>query len=155
MQVKANEREHDILPEYLYRDFGFDIWNAMSRFISDYLDVHFACTLTDANANKTLVHNDIQLQNLLMEMYHPELAALPYVVICVRWAHFVFCSGQPPSFDSCASLAKFLTYVMFEGSAGHSAANFGQYEYYAFVPARPLYLSAVSCLLFRLFVMLL
>jgi arachidonate 5-lipoxygenase len=39
-----------------------------------------------------------------------------------------------------SELSEFLTFLIFTASAQHSAVNFGQYEFYSFVPNRPLLL---------------
>ena len=42
-----------------------------------------------------------------------------------------------PKLDSEESLVEFLTTVLWTASAQHSAVNFGQFDYYSFVPNRP------------------
>jgi arachidonate 5-lipoxygenase len=49
--------------------------------------------------------------------------------------------GRPLIIKSLSNLTDFVTSVMFTASAGHSVVNFGQFDYYSFIPNRPLFLT--------------
>eukprot|EP01116_Phalansterium_solitarium_P019892 TRINITY_DN5718_c0_g1_i2.p1 TRINITY_DN5718_c0_g1~~TRINITY_DN5718_c0_g1_i2.p1 ORF type:complete len:1033 (+),score=379.24 TRINITY_DN5718_c0_g1_i2:266-3364(+) len=108
----------DVLPGYLYRDDGYLLWNALKDYIGGVVKKSFP---TDED-----VKNDAQLQALYRELGDPAMANVRGV--------------QP--LDSISALIDVLTNIAFTASAQHTAVNFGQYDYYAFIPNRPLSLTA-------------
>ncbi len=69
---------------------------------------------------------DGEVVALVEELYDPDMGGLP---------------GRRLVADTIDSLTDFVTSVMFTASAGHSVVNFGQFDFYAFIPNRPLFLS--------------
>ncbi len=67
------------------------------------------------------IAKDEQLQLLHRELIDPYMADIK----------------GTPSFDSLDHLVDFLTTIVFTASVQHSAVNFGQFDYYAFIPNRP------------------
>ncbi|WP_369052570.1 lipoxygenase family protein [Burkholderia gladioli] len=103
------------LPDYPYRDDGMLIWNAIRRWVGEYVGVYY---LSDS-----AVINDY------------ELAA---------WTKDVAGSGRVKGFVTIQSrqqLIDVLTLVIFNASAQHAAVNFSQPDYCLYAPA----LSALSC----------
>jgi len=107
----------DPLPNYLYRDYGFLIWNAMHDYV---LEIIRQIYKTDEG-----VRSDERLVALIDELYDPAMGNLP---------------GERDQLDSIANLTEFIAGLMFTCSAGHSVVNFGQFDYYAFIPNRPLFM---------------
>lgn len=112
----TNETE-DNLPGFHFRDDGFKIWNAIDSYVHNIIDILYQ---TDDD-----VKDDTHIQNLVREIKDPKRGRM----------------SSLPELDSKQSLQFFLTTVMWTCSAQHSAINFGQFEYYAFIPNRPLALS--------------
>ncbi len=59
----------DILPNYLYRDYGFLMWDAIYEYVSRVVRQMYSA---DAE-----VQADTQLQSLLVELYDPDMGGLP------------------------------------------------------------------------------
>jgi arachidonate 15-lipoxygenase len=100
------------LPEYPYRDDGLVIWNAISAFVTDYVGHTYS--------------DDGQITGCDSEVQ--------------RWLAEVREAGRRPSVPavrSRAELAAVLTQIIFTCSAQHSAVNFAQWDYMAFVPNMP------------------
>jgi arachidonate 5-lipoxygenase len=112
--------QKDNLPGYLYRDDSLRIWWALKRYVVSVLELPETYNGSDAN-----VANDFALQGVRRELSDPKAANVPGV----------------PELNTVDSLADFLTTVLFMASAEHSAVNFGQYDFYSFIPNRPLILT--------------
>jgi arachidonate 15-lipoxygenase len=98
------------LTEYPYRDDGLQLWNALLRYVTDYLGVYYA---TDADVAK-----DAEVQAWVGELASPQGGKIPRIV--------------PPR--GIAELATILTRIIFTCGPQHSAVNFAQYDSCAFAP---------------------
>ena len=103
-----------VLPDYPYRDDSLPVWEAIERFVKDFLAVFYP---TDAE-----VQQDTELQAFASEMTRADAGGLP---------------GAPSSFSTVAELAHFLTQTIFTASAQHAAVNNGQYDYIGYIPNFP------------------
>uniref|UniRef100_A0A667Y3Y5 Arachidonate 15-lipoxygenase type B n=1 Tax=Myripristis murdjan TaxID=586833 RepID=A0A667Y3Y5_9TELE len=102
------ERGLDSVPNFYYRDDGLRLWDIIHRFVRGVLAYFYR---RDAD-----VQRDSELQ---------------------AWIQEIFIHGIPQSFSSVAELAKFVTMVIFTGSAQHAAVNSGQFDYGGWMPNSP------------------
>lgn len=98
------------LVEYPYRDDGLQLWEALRRYVTDYLGIYYA---TDAD-----VAQDSEVQAWVTELASPEGGKVARIA--------------PPK--SAAELATILTRILFTCGPQHSAVNFAQYDSAAFAP---------------------
>ncbi|XP_068121987.1 hydroperoxide isomerase ALOXE3-like [Hyperolius riggenbachi] len=109
-------RGMDSIPNYLYRDDGMKIWNALERYVSNIVDYYYK--------DDVMVLRDDELQawvgDIFMECFMEK-----------------YKSGIPCAFEKRTSLIKYLTMVIFTCSAQHAAVNNGQFDFYAWIPNAP------------------
>jgi arachidonate 15-lipoxygenase len=102
------------LPGYSYRDDALLIWNAISKYCTDFVG---HCYSSDSDVASC----DTELQNWLADVRSNNGGRIKGV----------------PDVTTRESLVDVLTQVIFTCSAQHSAVNFSQYDYFAFVPNSP------------------
>jgi arachidonate 15-lipoxygenase len=102
----------DRLPFYPFRDDGLVLWEALGRFVSDYVELYYASDQDVAG--------------------DPEVAAWAAELASPEGAHL---AGFPATISSREQLSALLHGMIFRSSAYHSAVNFGQYTHYSY-PAR-------------------
>lgn len=113
----------EALPNYYYRDDALLLWNAMYDYVFDVVSGFYD--------NQELIIQDEELQEFAHTLSTSSeeggcgLAGVP---------------GEG-KFSSLEELRDALTSMLFVGSAGHAAANFCQYDEYAFPPNYPSMLS--------------
>ncbi|XP_051964355.1 polyunsaturated fatty acid 5-lipoxygenase-like [Xyrauchen texanus] len=101
------------VPNYYYRDDGMMVWEAVKSFVSDVVNIYYKCDET--------VQSDEEIQNFVKEV----------------------CFGMddrcdfPKSLKTRDDLIEYLTVVIFTVSAQHAAVNFGQFDWYGWVPNGP------------------
>jgi hypothetical protein len=105
------------LPCYLFRKDGLRLWEAYGEFASDFVD-----SIYDTDAD---VANDKDVQDWAEETVASDKAAVP---------------GFPAVIKDKATLVKIMQTIMWTTSGQHAAVNFPQYDYYTFVPQKPLHL---------------
>lgn len=103
-----------LLPHYPYRDDGLLLWKAIEDFVANYLN-HFYPELED-------IQNDRELQKWAEELASTDGGKV---------------SKMPAKINSIEELIKIVTTIIFICGPQHSAVNFSQYEYMAFVPNMP------------------
>ena len=109
-----DEACNDGVEDYLYRDDGFRIWNALGTYVRGV--VQAAWPSDDA------VAADSVIQAWCQEITDPERGDVP---------------GFPSAIHTQAELIKTLQTLIWCVSAAHSAVNFSQYDYLSYVPNRP------------------
>ncbi|MGL5833081.1 MAG: lipoxygenase family protein [Waterburya sp.] len=114
-QAQDQQASEYKLPHYPYRDDGLLLWDAIKKFVTDYLNVFYP--------KQENIKNDEELQN-----WAKELAAENGGKI----------KDMPSSIKTIAELIEIITTIIFTCGPQHSAVNFPQYEYMAFVPNMPL-----------------
>ncbi|XP_062334824.1 polyunsaturated fatty acid lipoxygenase ALOX15B-like [Osmerus eperlanus] len=96
------------IPNFYYRDDGLRLWDMIHRFVQGVIGHYYKSDLE--------VKKDSELQNWIKDIFsHGFLSRAS--------------SGIPESFETLGELVKFVTMVIFTGSAQHSAVNTGQFDY--------------------------
>ncbi|XP_043093197.1 polyunsaturated fatty acid 5-lipoxygenase-like [Puntigrus tetrazona] len=110
--IKARGMEDT--PNYYYRDDGLKIWEAIHHFVSAVVKIYYD--------SDEAVREDVEIQ---------------------RFVKDVSCFGMnnshkfPESLESREELIEYLTVVIFTASAQHAAVNFGQFDWYGWIPNSP------------------
>ncbi|MEH2179780.1 lipoxygenase family protein [Nostoc sp.] len=104
----------EILPHFPFRDDGILIWNAVEKFVTEYLQLYYK-TSQD-------ISDDYELQNWAKELVAQDGGRV---------------KGMPGKIATLEQLIEIISVVVFTCAALHSALNFSQYEYMAFVPNMP------------------
>lgn len=111
------ERGLEAVPNFYYRDDGLKLWDIIHRFVQGVLSYYYK---SDAE-----VQQDSELQKWILDIYeHGFLSQAS--------------TGIPQKFTTVVELVKFVTMVIFTGSAQHSAVNTGQYDYGGWMPNTPI-----------------
>lgn len=126
--IKRNIQERGVddrekLPHYYYRDDGMEIWNAFEEFVRSIID--------DFYSNDEEVEKDSDLQDFAKDIHHHGFPG-----------HDDVPDGHdfPKSITKKDDLIEICTLIIFTGSAQHAAVNFGQFDYYSFIPNSPVML---------------
>ncbi|XP_061914186.1 polyunsaturated fatty acid 5-lipoxygenase-like isoform X1 [Entelurus aequoreus] len=114
--IKACGMDDKNLPSYFYRDDGYQVWEAIKSFVSDVVNIYYT---SDEN-----VRMDQEIQAFVQD------------VCDFGMKDFSHCEF-PRSLKSCTELIEYLTVIVFAASAQHSAVNFGQYNWYSWIPNAP------------------
>lgn len=101
------------LPVYPYRDDALDLWDAIERFVGDYVALYYR----DADA----VADDVELLAWATELGSQDGARLGLI--------------KPP--ETPTELVDLLTFFIFTASAQHSALNYTQWPFMGYVPSMP------------------
>ncbi|XP_038569230.1 arachidonate 12-lipoxygenase, 12R-type-like [Micropterus salmoides] len=111
------ERGLEAVPNFYYRDDGLKLWDIIHRFVEGVLSFYYK--------NDAEVQQDSELQKWILDIFKYGFLSQA-------------CTGIPQKFTSVAELVKFVTMVIFTGSAQHSAVNSGQYDYGGWMPNTPI-----------------
>jgi arachidonate 15-lipoxygenase len=101
------------LPVYPYRDDALDLWDAIERFVGEYVALYYR----DADA----VADDVELLAWATELGSQDGARLGVI--------------KPP--ETPTELVDLLTFFIFTASAQHSALNYTQWPFMGYVPSMP------------------
>jgi len=101
----------DLLPHYPFRDDGLLVWQAVEDFVANYVKLYYK-TAED-------ISEDYELQNWARRLAAEDGGRV---------------KGMPEKIENIEQLIEILTVVIFTCGPLHSALNFPQYEYMAFVP---------------------
>nr|XP_057913951.1 polyunsaturated fatty acid 5-lipoxygenase-like isoform X1 [Doryrhamphus excisus] len=104
------------LPTYFYRDDGNKVWEATKGFVSDVVNIYYT--------SDERVQGDQEIQAFVQD------------VCDFGMKNFSQCEF-PRSLKSCTELIEYLTVIVFTASAQHAAVNFGQYNWYSWIPNAP------------------
>lgn len=104
------------LPNYMYRDDGMKIWNAIQGYVTSFLELHYQ--------NDDAVIADREVQNWVADLRENAFTAS-------RVPDF------PGSIPSLNMLVELVTILIFQLSCGHAAVNFSQWDEYAHIPTCP------------------
>nr|XP_055054319.1 polyunsaturated fatty acid 5-lipoxygenase-like [Misgurnus anguillicaudatus] len=112
--IKARGMED--APNYYYRNDGMLIWEAINCFVADVVGIYY-----DSDEK---VQQDVEIQGFVKDVSICGMQDLP--------------GDKFPQFlNTRAELIKYLTAVIFTASAQHAAVNFGQFDWYAWIPNSP------------------
>ncbi|KAK2892452.1 hypothetical protein Q8A67_012440 [Cirrhinus molitorella] len=107
----------DDLPNYYYRDDGMMVWEAVKSYVSDVVRIYYS-------SDKT-VQEDEEIQAFVQDV------CISGMKNCPKDCEF------PNSLKTREELVEYLTVVIFTASAQHAAVNFGQYDWFAWIPNSP------------------
>uniref|UniRef100_A0A9J7WVU0 Arachidonate 5-lipoxygenase a n=2 Tax=Cyprinus carpio TaxID=7962 RepID=A0A9J7WVU0_CYPCA len=106
------------LPYYFYRDDGYSVWEAVTSFVTDVVDIYY-------DKDET-VQEDTEIQAFVKDVCSFGIDdTLPLS------AEF------PKSLQTKEQLVEYLTIVIFTASAQHAAVNFGQFDWCSWIPNSP------------------
>jgi len=109
---------NDPLPGFLYRDYDYLVWDAIESYVRSVVEKNYGSDLE--------VSNDVPIQRWAQETSDPNLGNV---------------RGFPDRIESRGELIHTVTNFIFTASAQHSAVNFGQFDFYGFVPNKPMRLT--------------
>ncbi|CAM4719809.1 unnamed protein product [Leuciscus chuanchicus] len=105
------------LVNYYYRDDGMMVWEAVKSFVSDVVKICYG--------SDEMVQEDKEIQAFVQDVCFCGMKN------CPKNCEF------PDSLNTREQLVEFLTVVIFTASAQHAAVNFGQYDWFSWVPNSP------------------
>ncbi|MEO0373533.1 MAG: lipoxygenase family protein [Cyanobacteria bacterium P01_A01_bin.17] len=114
-EVRNRGMDSPDLPHFPYRDDGQLVWDAIHKFVTDYLRLFYA----DSDALK----NDEELQNWVKELRDPQGGRI---------------KGVPEHIQTLEPLIEMVTTIVFTCGPQHCAVNYTQYEYMALASNIPL-----------------
>ncbi|XP_056097933.1 polyunsaturated fatty acid 5-lipoxygenase-like [Rhinichthys klamathensis goyatoka] len=101
------------LPNYYYRDDGMMVWEVVKSFVSDVVKIFYSSDET--------VQKDKEIQAFVKDVCFSGMKNCEF----------------PDSLKTREQLVEFLTVVIFTASAQHAAVNFGQYDWFSWIPNSP------------------
>jgi len=110
--------EPSFLKDFAYKEDGFLVWDAIQAYVEE--------AMAQSYTSDSAVAKDEKLQAWFTAMRTG------------RDQHGAEVRGMPVAVRDVSGLVDLLTSIIWQASAQHSAVNFGQWEYYAFIPNRPL-----------------
>lgn len=117
------ERDVYDLPGYYYRDDALLIWNAITEYVGNILNLHY-------KSSEDMI-NDQELQAWKNELIDPNYGNVQGLLSPDKAEQLI---GK---LDNLEDLIEIVTNIIFTATAQHSAVNFGQYDYAAWVPNLP------------------
>uniref|UniRef100_A0A3B3YNT5 Lipoxygenase domain-containing protein n=1 Tax=Poecilia mexicana TaxID=48701 RepID=A0A3B3YNT5_9TELE len=111
------ERGVKDVPNFYYRDDALRLWDTINRFVRGILTYYYK---TDAE-----VQQDSELQKWILDIFEHGFLSQPR-------------SGIPQKLTTVDELIKFVTMVIFTGSAQHAAVNSGQFDFGSWMPNTPI-----------------
>ncbi|RXN30294.1 arachidonate 5-lipoxygenase-like protein [Labeo rohita] len=109
--IKARGMED--VPKYYYRDDGMMIWEAIHSFVSAVVKIYYG--------SNEAVQQDVEIQGFVKDVAFGMNNSDKF----------------PKSLNSREQLVEYLTVVIFTASAQHAAVNFGQLDWYGWIPNGP------------------
>ncbi|XP_067304188.1 polyunsaturated fatty acid 5-lipoxygenase-like [Pseudorasbora parva] len=103
------------VPMYYYRDDGMKIWKTIHCFVTDVVEIYYD--------NDETVQKDEEIQAFVKDISF----GMNNSDIC----------EFPESLKTREELEEYLTAVIFTSSAQHAAVNFGQFDWYGWIPNSP------------------
>ena len=110
----------DRLPNFPFRDDTMLVWDAIHRFVADYLDVYY-------HGDQDVL-SDPELQAFVAELVDPERGA-------VRGMNGLIEMDGKPTIASKAYLIDVIAQIIYVASAQHASVNFAQYPLMSYLPS--------------------
>uniref|UniRef100_A0A8C1APH2 Arachidonate 5-lipoxygenase a n=1 Tax=Cyprinus carpio carpio TaxID=630221 RepID=A0A8C1APH2_CYPCA len=104
------------LPYYFYRDDGCRVWQAVTSFVTDVVNIYYD--------NDKTVQEDVEIQAFVKD------------VCSFGMQDFDYCEF-PKTLRTKEQLVEYLTIVIFTASAQHAGVNFGQFDWCSWIPNSP------------------
>ncbi|RXN30293.1 arachidonate 5-lipoxygenase-like protein [Labeo rohita] len=101
------------VPKYYYRDDGMMIWEAIHSFVSAVVKIYYG--------SDEAVQQDVEIQGFVKDVAFGMNNSDKF----------------PKSLKTQEQLVEYLTVVIFTASAQHAAVNFGQFDWYGWIPNSP------------------
>ena len=120
MDIKSRGMEldsQDDLPHYPYRDDGLLLWQAITNYVTEYLQIYYT--------SPEDVQGDYELQGWAQELTE-------------KGDEGGHVKGMPSKIETVEKLIEIVTTIIFTCGPQHSAVNFTQYDYMGFIPNAPL-----------------
>lgn len=111
------------LPNYPYRDDGLLIWNAISEWVSNYLNLFYADDIS--------VQNDVAIQAWIQDLTAPNGGQMTGIGEKVT-------DDDAVKIQTLTYLIEAITIIIFTASANHAAVNFPQASFMTYMPNMPL-----------------
>ncbi|XP_029464988.1 arachidonate 5-lipoxygenase-like [Rhinatrema bivittatum] len=115
IKLNGMESKEDI-PYYFYRDDGIKVWEAVKNFVTDVVNIYYK--------SDEVVCEDTELQAFVKEVF----------IFGLRGNK---ATGFPENLKTTEKLIEYLTLVIFTASAQHASVNFGQFDWYSWIPNAP------------------
>uniref|UniRef100_A0A8C2BL08 Arachidonate 5-lipoxygenase a n=1 Tax=Cyprinus carpio TaxID=7962 RepID=A0A8C2BL08_CYPCA len=111
------------LPYYFYRDDGCRVWQAVTSFVTDVVNIYYD--------NDKTVQEDVEIQAFVKDVCSFGMQDFDY---CGKYTHE---SEFPKTLRTKEQLVEYLTIVIFTASAQHAGVNFGQFDWCSWIPNSP------------------
>ncbi|XP_059422585.1 polyunsaturated fatty acid 5-lipoxygenase-like [Carassius carassius] len=115
IKARGMDSQED-LPYYFYRDDGCSVWEAVTSFVTDVVDIYY-------DKDET-VQQDEEIQAFVKDVCSFGMQDCDYCEF-------------PKSLQTKEQLVEYLTIVIFSASAQHAAVNFGQFDWCSWIPNSP------------------
>ncbi|XP_039504167.1 polyunsaturated fatty acid 5-lipoxygenase-like [Pimephales promelas] len=101
------------VPKYYYRDDGMKIWEAIHNYVSAVVKIYYV--------SDEAVKSDGEIQDFVKDVSYGMNNSDKF----------------PVTLSTREELVKYLSVVIFTASAQHAAVNFGQFDWYGWIPNNP------------------
>uniref|UniRef100_A0A8C2K2Y8 Arachidonate 5-lipoxygenase a n=1 Tax=Cyprinus carpio TaxID=7962 RepID=A0A8C2K2Y8_CYPCA len=103
------------LPYYFYRDDGCRVWEAVTSFVTDVVNIYYD--------NDKTVQEDVEIQAFVKDV-----CSFGMYEVGIKF---------PKTLRTKEQLVEYLTIVIFTASAQHAGVNFGQFDWCSWIPNSP------------------
>ena len=119
----------DELSSFPFREDTMDLWNAINKYVRDYLELYYVGDNSAERSNQ--MRNDYELQNWINEMANPKYAA-------VKGMDGLSTTGNPDKpyqLDDFDYFVKLVSLIIYTASAQHASVNYAQFPLMSYLPS--------------------